>query len=337
MDILKNISEKVKALPQDMVSDGVKAVLTHIEVAEKYLQRAKIERDTHLYTDVIYRTNHAFEGILKEAYTTLENKNANSVTPFEIEEYLSKNAVFRDRVMELFTNYRTHWRNPSTHEYSLFFSEQEAFLAIVTVSAFVSILIDQITEKVSFRLEKERLEKSASTILASIKNYPNLDPVDKVAQILLKLEAELVKNIASVNEKSGAQLVGVVAGYLKSLEPELSIDFEPNIVAYGKTIKPDLLVELDKQKIILELKRTLVSPHLDDNEHELLLSEMAKMLAGSSVKNGIIFYFPYGKNVDSVLTFPGLTQNSETKIRIVHAVDKGMYEEPQDNWDADVD
>ena len=33
---------------------GVKAVLTHIEVAENYFQRAKKENDSHLFTDVIY-------------------------------------------------------------------------------------------------------------------------------------------------------------------------------------------------------------------------------------------------------------------------------------------
>ena len=34
------------------------------------------ENDENFFTDVIYRTNHAFEGILKEAYQILANKNA---------------------------------------------------------------------------------------------------------------------------------------------------------------------------------------------------------------------------------------------------------------------
>jgi hypothetical protein len=68
MDLLQEIREKLKGNPGLSLGRGLESVATHIEVAEKYHCRAKAENDEHLYTDVIYRTNHAFEGILKEAY-----------------------------------------------------------------------------------------------------------------------------------------------------------------------------------------------------------------------------------------------------------------------------
>src|ERR1043166_495020 len=144
MDLLKEIKDKLKTRPASDEARGLESVLAHIEIAERYHLRAKKERDEHLYTDVIYRTNHAFEGILKEAYVTLEGKSGDNLSPYEIEEYLLKSNVLRGRVVDLLTNYRQHWRNPSTHDYKLFFSEQESFLAIVSVTAFVSILLDQI-------------------------------------------------------------------------------------------------------------------------------------------------------------------------------------------------
>ena len=127
-------------------------MISHIEVAERHWLRAKKEREDTLFTDVIYRTNHAFEGALKEAYFILNGKDAAKKTPNEIERFLLENKIFKERVMALFTNYRTEWRNTSTHDYKLFFTEQEAFLAIVSVSAFVHILLDQMAEKISFNM-----------------------------------------------------------------------------------------------------------------------------------------------------------------------------------------
>ena len=150
MNLLQNIAEKINSINETSLPHGVKSVITHIEIAEKHFFQAKESKDHDLYTDVIYRTNHAFEGILKEAYQILENKPSNEKSSFDIENYLSENNVFNERVMELFVNYRKNWRNPSTHDHKLFFVEQEAFLAIVTVSAFVNLLLDQIIEKISY-------------------------------------------------------------------------------------------------------------------------------------------------------------------------------------------
>ena len=99
MDLLKQIKDKVTSNPDWSGARGLQSVLTHIEIAERYHHRAKADRDEHLYTDVIYRTNHAFEGILKEAYVVLAEKPADKLTPHEIEEYLLSSKALRGRVM----------------------------------------------------------------------------------------------------------------------------------------------------------------------------------------------------------------------------------------------
>lgn len=85
MNILDLIKEKVTNLREDRHTIGLKAVIHHIETAEKYLIRAKKENEENLFNDVIYRTKHAFEGMLKEAYTVLAEKDATKKTPSEIE------------------------------------------------------------------------------------------------------------------------------------------------------------------------------------------------------------------------------------------------------------
>ena len=106
MDLLKEIRDKIKSNAASTSGRGLDSILAHIEIAERHHLRAKKDRDEHLYTDVIYRTNHAFEGILKEAYITLADKPADKLTPFEIEEYLLKSNALRGRVVDLLTNYR---------------------------------------------------------------------------------------------------------------------------------------------------------------------------------------------------------------------------------------
>src|SRR5438128_3025921 len=101
MDLLKEIRERIKSNASSDDARGLDSVLAHIEIAERYHLRAKKERDEHLYTDVIYRTNHAFEGILKEAYVTLAEKSADNLSPYDIEEYLLTSNVLRSRVVDL--------------------------------------------------------------------------------------------------------------------------------------------------------------------------------------------------------------------------------------------
>ncbi len=72
------------------------------------------------------------------------------IPPFQIEKHLENEDLLKERVLNQFTNYRTEWRNKSTHDYQLFFASQEALLAIVSVSAFFNILLDQMLEKYSF-------------------------------------------------------------------------------------------------------------------------------------------------------------------------------------------
>jgi hypothetical protein len=322
MDILMIIVEKVKALPKELIPDGIMSIISHIETAEKHLLRGKLEKDTYLFTDVIYRTNHAFEGILKEAYKILENKNPEKLTPFEIEEYLSKNKVFKERVMELFTNYRASWRNPSTHDYNLFFTEQEAFLAIISVSAFVSILIDQIVEKLTFDIEKHKLLNKVKDIRDAIIDFDKLKPVEKLVSILQQYSREIQSNIKKFEATSGAELTGSITAYLSAVEPNFHITIEPSISIGSTTVRPDLILELDKIKIILEIKRLRIYPDLEFRDHDVAISQLEALMQASNIKYGILYYLPI-KQDDQIV----VSQISKPNIKNVHPMSKKMYED----------
>jgi hypothetical protein len=307
MDILDIIKEKVKSIPEEN-SLGIKAVILHIETAEKFLLRAKTENDENLFTDVIYRTNHAFEGILKEAYTTLANKDASRETPNNIEKYLSTHNVFKARVLDLFTNYRTQWRNPSTHDYQLFFTEEEAFLAIVNVSAFVNIFLDQIIEKIKFDLEKAEVDTREAEIKASLGNYESLSLEEKIKQLLVTFSKSLSLSETEDMRLREIELSGLLSGFIAALDPSIKLEHEP-ILGNNRNLRPDILVSRGDEKIIVELKGTTSVGRNIKMARDQILS----YLVHSGINTGVIyFYIPQGSDV--VVSEEAVGVNDQFKI-----------------------
>lgn len=255
MDTIEIIKNKIEHLTGFGMAKGMPSVLRHIEIAEDYFNRARIEREDDMFTDVIYRTNHAFEGILKEAYTILAGRNPINITPNEIEKYLQNNNIFRPRVMELFKNYRTEWRNPSTHDYQLTFTEQEAFLSIMSVTSFISILLDQMIEKRSFVLVKE---KGSSSLKAMKKYYQQNknDPLSDIfPYIISEITREFINNISNETEATEQQIMGMLSALFQIFTPWIIFQEQPIFEDSGGKIIPDFYIERGGEKIILEIKK----------------------------------------------------------------------------------
>ena len=287
MDILQLIQEKTRFLPQDNHILGIKAVVSHIQTAEKYWLRGKKEGDENLFTDVIYRANHAFEGILKEAYSILAEKDADKRTPNEIEQYLTNNNVFKPRLMDLFKNYRTEWRNPSTHDYNLFFTEEEALLAIVSVSAFVNILLDQIVEKVSYTAEKAKTVNQVEPIRNNIAKYANLPLKEKIRELFLAFskDMKITKQDGSLQE---IQIIGLLSGFIAAVDPMLKIQQEIEIGSGKQRLRIDMLFSFQDEQVIIEIKRGMPSPtNLAGAQDQLSL-----YLLKTGIHEGIIYFIP---------------------------------------------
>jgi hypothetical protein len=287
MDLLHFIREKIKSIRQEEVVLGLKAVVIHIETAERYWSRAKEERDDNLYTDVIYRTNHAFEGILKEAHAILAEKDSSKKTPYEIENYLLSGNILKQRVMDLFTNYRQEWRNPSTHNYKLFFSEQEAFLAIVTVSAFASILLDQIIEQINFKEEQARAQSQASEIKASIQEYNARSLAERVAELLVAFPRHIKTSLPQGHKLTEVELMGSLMGFITSVDPSINSGTEA-ILLGNIVFRPDFIFASGNEKVILELKMSAPAGHNIRRAQE----QLTAYLAASTIDDGVCSFSP---------------------------------------------
>jgi hypothetical protein len=157
----------VKDVPEGDHTPGLTAIVRHVEAAIRHYDRAESSDDEDAYTDCIYRTNQVYEGSLKEAYRILSGDAPAKKTLFDIEKYFDGDSKIRSRVLQQMARYREDYRNPSTHDYKLDFDENEAMLAILSVSAFAKLLIAQM---------KAKIEADA------LRNDPAFKPLAKVQQ-----------------------------------------------------------------------------------------------------------------------------------------------------------
>jgi hypothetical protein len=286
MDILKLIKDHIQQISDGKESVGLNSVLTHIERAELLLEKGIEQQDEAYFTDVIYRTNQAFEGMLKESYFYLTGKeDKGNLTSYKIEQYLTDNKIFKERVLEQFSNYRQKWRNPSTHDHKLFFSHSESFLAIISVYAFIHLLINQIIEKLAFQSETAKLKKSKKDIKSEIRDYTKKDDLLKLSGILTKFAHDTpeIKDI-----KNEYELIGKIEAYIKAAENEFEVQTEP-LLRKGEKIGliPDFIIKTKSDSIIIEVKRAE-----DNRTVNSGLNQLTTYLSASGLTKGILFIPP---------------------------------------------
>jgi hypothetical protein len=290
MDLLEEIRRKTSVFTGTEHRPGIQAVLMHIEVAEKHFSNGRLG-DDYFFSDVIYRTNQAFEGALKEAYKVLTGKNAESLTPHKIEKYFSDTKTLKERVLALFTNYRMEWRNKSTHDHRLSFSAQEAFLAIVTISAFINILLDQMAEKLAYEQERQEASKSAPNLKDAIQGYEQLSLLQQATKLLESFVQDMATSKAqdASNPATEYEFLGKLAGYLSVADPEIVVETDVPLHVGSKHFRLDLMLSKGPDKVIVELKRQTenFARRIREGEEQLF-----SYLAASGHKNGILFMLP---------------------------------------------
>ena len=254
MDLLSIVREKGKSFVGTDSFPGIEAVIHHIEVAEKHFNMGPSSE--FLYTDVIYRANQAFEGALKEAFRVLARKNPVGKSPSEIEKYLESEKLLKDRVLAQFRNYRTEWRNKSTHDYQLFFSSQEALLAIVSISAFFSILLDQMLQKHSHDLEQQKLQRRSYSLIHEVPNYNDLDFLNQSVELLKHFSADLRDDVNSrTTALTDYEILGRLSGFITQSDPEIEVVLDKLIKTRNQRLRPDVILTKRDKSIVVELTR----------------------------------------------------------------------------------
>lgn len=303
MDLVETLRRKIDVLEDGEYVPGLKAVLLHIETAFRHLSRGQDNADDTAFTDAIYRTNQAFEGSIKEAYRVLAGQDPARKRPFDIENYLEQNNVFRARVLSQLTNYRTEWRNPSAHDYKLDFDENEAFLAIVSVSAFSCLLLDQIAERLSFVRAQAEAEAQQAVLKTKLEGSQRGDLLDRAVALLDQFCALHVPASDGAPRESESQLIGALHGFLASAAPDLQVRTEVRL-DQQRPFRADVLISNGDEHVVVELKRSYSRKNYQNAvaqvEHYLLVGGMSR---------GILLFLPDG---------PGAMEKNETSVRSIN-------------------
>ncbi|MCT9118200.1 hypothetical protein N6G02_18825 [Cupriavidus gilardii] len=286
MDLVATLRNKIDVLDDGEYIPGLKAVLLHIETAFRHLSRGQEADDDTAFTDAIYRTNQAFEGSIKEAYRVLAGQDPAKKRPFDIEGYLETNKVFRSRVLSQFTTYRTEWRNPSAHDYKLDFDESEAFLALVSVSAFACLLLDQIAERLSYLRAQAEAEAQKQAIAETLAASVNASLLTRTVDVLRKFCSTYTPSVTTALQHTETQFIGALHGFVASAAPELTVLTEAR-VAKGRAYRADLIVKRGEEELVVELKR-----RLDRKNFQNVLAQVEHYMLISGIKNGIALFLP---------------------------------------------
>lgn len=285
MDILKSIKDQVKEIKKLSGKYSFEQIIIHIERAELYYLEGIKKNDDNFFTDVVYRTNQAFEGSLRQSYMVLANKTekqTKSKRTFNIEEYFESNSIFNDRVLKLFENYRKEWRNESSHDHKLFFNQSEAFLAVINVSSYIYVLFNQIIEKLAFLKQQEELkeQKEKKTLISKIFNKEGLSLKDKTVELIKEISID--NNQLSYDTKE-IEIIGMLNAFLEFASPDVKVNTQYKVQANGNFYRPDIYIEYKKEKIIIEIKKTLSQ----NMSHEDQLVEYLKVIG---IEEGILWY-----------------------------------------------
>ena len=258
MDIQDIFDRKIRDLPAGLHVDGLRAVKAHIDAAIRHFARGQSEPDETLFTDVIFRCNQAFEGSIKEAYRVLAEKDPQKVRPYDIEQFLASTNLLRKKVLDQFTNYRKEWRNPASHDYTIDFDEDEALIAIVSVTVFAIVLTDQIAGKIAFKAAASAPPSQA--LSAADKAAPLIELVtNKVLDFARSHVDEVGPTHSAAHDYY--RLEGALAGYLSaelSSLPDIGVEQNKRF----SSSEADILVRKGEEKVVIELKRTSIRQSL---------------------------------------------------------------------------
>lgn len=277
MDTYKEIIKLVSSFNTEVAESITFGILSHIERAEYYFNKALEEKDDQYFTDIIYRCNHAYEGVLKEAYSIFSGKSSKHITPDKIEQYFLDNMIFKERVKNYFSSYRSDWRNPSTHDNKLFFTKEESFMAIVSVSSFIYLLLSQLLESKSYQLIKYSQVNIPTSLFSS----------DNVLKSIQIFGSYLHENNYTISTE--VELLGYLRAYLESIYKDVEILSEYKINSY----RIDLAIFVNKKiELIIELKISSIK------NYYTALTQVMTYMDSLGCSNSIVYLFDSNNETD---------------------------------------
>ncbi len=292
MDMLYEIKRKVsEVLPPDFFP-GIYTVINHLQMAEHYWQEAKGSIEEYLFTDAVLRANHAFEAALNEAYKLVCGKDSEGMSVKDIYKYLDEQNIFKDKEAQTFHRYLEDWELPAESDEQLFFSEQEAMLAIMNVTAFFLILVEQIIEIASYEKAKyflgwDRSEK----IHKELERYGGKFFIDQLVTLLRLFSADLFYIEERENAPAEYEMLGYLRGFLEIAIPEVKVEIDKRIKIGNSHTQLDMLIYNGDETVLIETKRSnQIKGSIFDIDNAV--QQVSSCMTITKINKAVLFYLP---------------------------------------------
>ena len=259
MNTLTFLKKKLELIESKEILADLDVILNHLTLAEKHFNNGTNDQDLELFNDVIYRTNQAYEGILRLAYENILKKAEKNKSNIEIEEELLKENVINELTKKYIALYRGDIRNKSLHNYKIKFSESDAFLAINNVTSFLYTLINRLQINDAYMVMNKKEEKIKEIVKSLLSKNLSFD--DLLEEALLKFPEIYFSNPKSSDLDNGFYVLGELEAYLEHINKNWKISVCPNppeeyydkMVDSISSLIPDLLIKTKEKTVIIEI------------------------------------------------------------------------------------
>ncbi|MGY6648320.1 GxxExxY protein [Wenyingzhuangia sp. IMCC45574] len=296
MDIFEPVKELTEKINSMNPSLDIDKIIIHIERAFELFTQGITTGEEQNYTDVIYRCNQAFEGCSRQAFLVLAEKNEEELRKtqaWKIEKYLIDNKILNERLLPLFQNYREKWRNESSHNFKLFFKEEEAYIAILNICSYAYVLLNQIALKVSSS-DVNNIEP-----LKSKEEFSLLENIEKVTETFLKeVDLDKYRKGSTIPRISENQFIGIYSSYLEKKLPMVNVLVDEKLNSESK-LRTDIMLEFNDEKIIIEIKSLRVK---NSQVREMAKEQLLKYLSTMKNSKGILFIFDSFQKMNELKT-----------------------------------
>jgi hypothetical protein len=204
-------------------------------------------------------------------------------------------------------------------------------LAIVSVTAFTSILLDQMLEKTAYLSKLKALESATHLARERIEGFEELPPIDKVLRVVFSFADHYITNYAEMSSYSRTETSAQLAAFVEKVAPELRVAQEVRLGSNSQTVIFDLLISEGNTKVAVEVREAYSREGSEAHfVSAAALSQLQQNLRTSGLANGVLFFLPGDPNEVPVATTASSSWPKDLNLRKVYGEDKDVVED----WDT---
>lgn len=157
-------------------------------------------------------------------------------------------------------------------------------MALLSVTSFAALLLDQLVDSLVFTQESQKMEKELDHLQVQLKRIRKEPLVDRLGFVLPNFGHRLTDS-----PKSELEVVAQLRAYLTKVFPDAVVMEEPSFNDQQGRIRPDLFIKEGKESAVLEVKRYRA---WSLREQQSALEQMHRYLGASNADSAFLVAVP---------------------------------------------